>query len=99
MATNGSDENVHDGEAHRLAFDRLFQYISGQNELDAKIDMTGPVSIRISNTANAEGKFDFSMAFYIPEAFQESPVQPTNERVYIEERPAFEVRNLKTFPS
>ena len=59
--------------------------------------MTGPVSILISNTANAEGKFDFSMAFYIPEAFQESPVQPTNERVYIEERPAFEVRIERRF--
>ena len=77
--------------ATSVMFRRLFNYIAGQNGKQTKIPMTAPVSIFIEPGAGPNCESTFSMAFYLPAAFQEDTPQPTNPDVSIEVRPEFKV--------
>lgn len=85
--------NVHDGEASRDSFYRLFDYIDGDNMEGTKIDMTSPVTTFIKPGAGPNCESEFTMSFYIPAIYQESPITPKSEDVYIEERDQLMVSN------
>ncbi|MDA7918033.1 MAG: heme-binding protein [Mariniblastus sp.] len=66
------------------SFGRLFQYISGGNEVGQKVKMTTPVFME-SDATGATG----TMGFVIPQKVAESTIpQPTGARVEIEKRTA-----------
>lgn len=67
-------------------FWKLFNYISGQNSKEVKIPMTSPVSTYIEPGSGPNCESTFTMAFYIPQAFQEDTPEPTEDGVSIEER-------------
>ena len=70
-------------------FRKLFNYISGTNDKQAKIPMTAPVSVLVKPGA---GKSTFTMAFYVPAAFQkDTPIPTAGSDVSIEQRPEFKV--------
>merc|ERR550517_607280 len=73
-------------EAGMKYFNRLFNYIDGQNADGQKIDMTAPVSFKIHRETG-----NFTMSFFIPEKYQSSPPLPKDKDLYIEERPAMRV--------
>lgn len=72
-------------------FWKLFNYISGQNDKQVKIPMTAPVSVLIEPGSGPNCESTFTMAFYVPEAFQEDTPQPTEADVSLESRPEFKV--------
>ena len=47
ISTDALDVYPHDGSEHSKAFNRLFNYIDGSNEMNSKIPMTAPVTYRI----------------------------------------------------
>jgi len=53
--------------------------------------MTSPVSTRITTGADATEEGNKEMCFAIGTAFQENAPAPTNDLVYINERPAMTV--------
>jgi len=77
-------------------FGKLFNYISGENDKQTKIPMTTPVSVLVKPGV---GKSTFSMAFYVPAAFQKDTPIPTGADVSIEQRSEFKVfsRYLNAF--
>jgi SOUL heme-binding protein len=70
-------------------FRKLFNYISGHNDQNIKIEMTVPVSVYIEPGAGPNCESKFTMAFYIPAIHQQSPPIPSDSTVSIEERPEF----------
>ena len=82
--------------AGNQGFRRLFQYITGSNQRQAKIDMTAPVaqapsSQKIAMTApvqQAESAEGWSVAFMLPTEYtMETAPVPTDERVQIRAMP------------
>lgn len=67
------------------AFMRLFRYIQGSNSEGVKIPMTVPV-ITITKPDGT-----FVRSFFLPSDQQDNPPQPTEEGVYIEEKPEMTV--------
>ncbi|NXJ73709.1 HEBP2 protein, partial [Trogon melanurus] len=70
-------------EAMRQGFWKLFHYIQGKNEKEMRIDMTVPVTCLVKS-----GCTDFKISFFVPFEHQDSPPQPTDSDVFIEERKA-----------
>ncbi|KAF2350982.1 SOUL hem-binding protein [Trinorchestia longiramus] len=71
-------------------FRKLFNYISGKNELNIRMDMTTPVTTFIEPGAGPTCPSSFTMAFFIPEEHQSGPPAGGAE-VFIEERPEMTV--------
>lgn len=76
-------------KAVATGFWRLFKYISGNNEQQQKVEMTAPVTVRVIPSQGPFCEDDFQISFYVPAAFQAAPPTPSQEEVFIEERPAF----------
>ncbi|XP_025900009.1 heme-binding protein 2 isoform X1 [Nothoprocta perdicaria] len=76
-------------EAMRQGFWKLFHYIQGKNEkayyflLEIKIDMAVPVTCLVK-----PGCADFKISFFLPFEHQDSPPQPSDSEVFVEERKA-----------
>ncbi|KAL6759297.1 regulatory factor, effector binding domain-containing protein [Haematococcus lacustris] len=77
-----------------VGFQRLFKYILGCNNLEAKIDMTAPVATHINLDADDEFTDQYSVAFYLPWEYQSgedagaSKVPgPKDDRVVIDNLP------------
>uniref|UniRef100_A0A8B9DF74 Heme-binding protein 2 n=1 Tax=Anser cygnoides TaxID=8845 RepID=A0A8B9DF74_ANSCY len=83
-------------EALRQGFWKLFHYIQGKNEKEMKIDMTVPVTCLVKHVCA-----DFKVSFFVPFEHQDSPPQPTDSDVFIEERKtaAVFVRSFSGFAS
>lgn len=77
-------------KARSAGFQRLFQYITGENKSEMKVEMTAPVSTRVEPGAGPNCESTFTVSFFIPPEHQENPPQPKNPNVFIEERPGFE---------
>ncbi|XP_059092939.1 heme-binding protein 2-like isoform X2 [Tigriopus californicus] len=89
VSTDNAAKDIHGGIEHSVSFDRLFQYISGNNVNNTKIDMTSPVTFFIQRSDDPEAEQEFTMSFYIPAVHQDDPIQPQAENVYIEDRAGF----------
>jgi len=73
------------------SFMKLFGYISGANEDEAKISMTVPVSTKVTTLAEEDGQVQREeMGFYVPGSHQEAPPNPKGE-VTIVTRPEMTV--------
>jgi hypothetical protein len=85
-------------EGRRVAFRRLFDYISGANISKTSLDMTVPIestgiSEKISMTAPVESvrnsKGHMEMRFFLPKYLSlEKAPRPTNSEVYLLKQPA-----------
>jgi len=70
-------------EAIQAGFMRLFKYISGANDVRAKIPMTAPV---LNDVKPGQGPFchdSFNVSFYVPSDLWKQPPAPTSDDVYI----------------
>lgn len=73
--------------ARSKGFQRLFKYITGDNEKEMKIDMTAPVATKIVPGAGPNCENTFTVSFYIPSKHQEDPPKPKSADVFIEDFP------------
>merc|ERR1711915_621155 len=78
ISTDVQDVMPHDGPEHDDAFFRLFNFIDGSNEMNSKIPMTAPVSMRILPGEGPNCESNYTMSFYIPSNLQENPPKPTD---------------------
>lgn len=75
--------------ASSTMFLHLLSFISGENDQKKKIAMTAPVSVFIEICSGPTSENTFTMAFYLPDAFQKDTPNPTNDLVSFEQRPEF----------
>ncbi|RUS88203.1 hypothetical protein EGW08_004035 [Elysia chlorotica] len=78
-------------EVGNQLFQYLFQYISKDNAAHTKIDMTAPVVTKIIHGQGPNCESEIIMHFMLPFAYWDSPIQPTNPAVTIQEIPAMDV--------
>uniref|UniRef100_A0A8C6T5E8 Heme-binding protein 1 n=1 Tax=Neogobius melanostomus TaxID=47308 RepID=A0A8C6T5E8_9GOBI len=79
------------GVGAAMAFRRLFQYITGENEGGYQIDMTAPVLVKIPEETTMWEPAIYTLSFPLPQAFQENPPQPTNDKLYFTKMPDMDV--------
>merc|ERR1711860_86793 len=91
VSTDGYEMDVFDAEVVNIAFDKLFQYIAGNNADGVKIEMTAPVTTWIRPGIGPNCESNFTMSFFIPSIYQDEPIAPMDPTVYIEQRPAIKV--------
>ena len=86
-STDVMETNIN--RAGSIGFDRLFAYISGENELNIAIDMTSPVLNRIVPGAGPNCNSTFTVSFFAPYDYQTAtgPPKPTNPDVYLQTIP------------
>ena len=70
VSTDGYDFHIHDSPQSDDMFNKLFNYIDGQNSEGAKIDMTAPVIYFIVPGAGPNCESNFTMSFFIPQVYQ-----------------------------
>merc|ERR1712188_88276 len=78
-ATTVTGKNM--DKAGSEAFMRLFRYISGDNELKQKIEMTVPVLVSVIPGQGPFCEENFTYHFYLPAEFQSNPPKPSDPRV------------------
>jgi len=80
-------------EAGSEGFNRLFGYISGENEQNMKIDMTAPVVTRVMPNEDWSGfRRNFTIYFYVSsEYLGDGAPRPTNRDVFITRVPGVEL--------
>jgi hypothetical protein len=74
--------------ASSIGFRRLFDYIGGSNKDEVKIPMTAPVLADVVPSQGPFCKQEFSISFFVPFHFQDSPPKPNNPDVTITYTPA-----------
>ncbi|XP_013867004.1 heme-binding protein 2 [Austrofundulus limnaeus] len=76
-------------EAMKTGFRRLFNYIQGNNQKKAKVEMTAPVTCRVVPGAGPACESQFTVSFYIPDELQAEPPEPSEPEVFVENRKEF----------
>lgn len=66
VSTDFVDIFAHDGVQHAVAFDKLFQFISGKNSESVEIPMTAPVTFRIIPGEGPNCSSSVTMSFLVP---------------------------------
>jgi len=80
--------NIDEGyyKSGKVAFSRLFNYISGGNARGQRIPMTAPVTTKM----NLDTSGPYSISFYVPhKVAAQGPPAPGENTVYLEHRPGF----------
>jgi len=76
--------------AEHIGFERNFEYISGNNSEDKKIEMTSPVSTFIQPAQGPYCTSNMTVSFYVPWAYQPSlgaktgPPKPTDPALHLQ---------------
>ena len=71
--------------ATSTGFNRLFDYISGSNSKNVKIDMTTPVLTKVEPGSGPNCNSTFTVSFFVPYFYQlYGPPAPTNADVFLE---------------
>lgn len=66
-------------------FNKLFQYISGSNDKQVKVEMTAPVLLRVIASQGPFCKTNFTTSFYVPRQYQTaSPPKPSENDVFLD---------------
>ncbi|XP_072530689.1 heme-binding protein 2 [Salminus brasiliensis] len=73
------------------AFRKLFKYISGENEEEIKIDMTGPVITKVKDDRSMLEPSVYVLSFLLPSAYQKAAPKPTDSTVYLTDMPEMDV--------
>ncbi|KAL4659170.1 heme-binding protein 2-like [Arapaima gigas] len=73
------------------AFQRLFKYITGDNEDGVKIQMTAPVLINMQEDRKMLQASNYTLSFLLPSAYQKSAPAPTDPKVYFTDMPDMNV--------
>jgi len=81
-------------EAISPMFRSLFNYISGKNQQNVRVEMTTPVTTQVEPGAGPNCETTFVMSFLVPDFHQETPPTPFKP-VTITERPAMNVLTRK----
>ena len=71
-------------------FEKLFQYISGDNSDDVKIPMAAPVASKVVPLSGGE-RFNFTTLFFVPFSYQSDTPVPTDHALSITNLPAMKV--------
>ncbi len=96
-STNG---NLQYMDQHRnLMFQKLFGYISGQNDQNQKIAMTAPVTYNLNNQSsntllNNNSNCNITMRFYVPQELYSKTPNPTGD-AYIQTEPEMIVAAIR----
>ena len=77
--------------AQGVGFERLFGYISGENESKETIDMTAPVLVKMIPGEGPNSNSTFIVSFFTPYQSGLPPPAPTSPLVYLETMPALTV--------
>ncbi|KAK9815028.1 hypothetical protein WJX73_005278 [Symbiochloris irregularis] len=70
-----------------VGFKRLFEFISGANEDETKIPMTAPVVTLVQPGQGPFCKSNFTVGFFMPFDFQDSPPKPKSKDVFLADSP------------
>merc|ERR1711879_56265 len=84
VSTNWTGVRIED--ADNVGFDRLFNYMGGENEAGMKIEMTSPVRTEVIPGQGPFCESTFVVSFYVPYDFQPPhapPPKPTSDLVYM----------------
>lgn len=76
-------------KALNTGFRRLFSYIQGNNQPKAKVEMTAPVTCLVEPGAGPACETKFTVSFFLPEQHQDSPPEPSDPEVFLENRDEF----------
>ncbi|XP_057699253.1 heme-binding protein 2 [Corythoichthys intestinalis] len=79
------------GVGAAMAFRRLFQYITGANEAGIQMEMTAPVLVKIPEETKMWEPAVYTLNFPLPQAYQDKPPAPTNDKLYFTEMPEMDV--------
>ena len=66
-----------------------FLLLIGFVSLEAKVEMTAPVTCRVDPGAGSACESQFTVSFYIPEEHQDYPPEPSQPEVFVENRKEF----------
>ncbi|CAL8468672.1 g8212 [Coccomyxa elongata] len=69
-------------------FKRLFDYISGANEPEVKVEMTAPVVTKVEHGEGPFCKSNFTVSFFVPFADQDKTPKPSSKNVFIQSTPS-----------
>ncbi|KAK4325250.1 hypothetical protein Pmani_004208 [Petrolisthes manimaculis] len=69
----------------------LFNYISGKNSPNVRVDMTSPVVTYVEPDPTTRGPATMTMSFLVPGDHQHNPPDPGHKSIFIENRPSITV--------
>ncbi|CAF0830758.1 unnamed protein product [Brachionus calyciflorus] len=81
----------------RTMFYKLFNYISGENDVKEKISMTSPVTVQYNSndTIQPLSQVKMTMGFYVPHDKQAKTPDPTNKDTFLRSEPEMTVAVVK----